>query len=244
MSINITNEDNMDLMSRYPDKYFDLLNDDPPYFSGPNKRRFYGCKVNKLNIKRKDYDVIDNWSVPDQNYFEEAKRLSKNQIIWGANYYDFIGEPFKTPRGQDIYKWIKENPIGWIIWDKCNGSSSFNDYELAWTSFDIPTYIYKFMWNGMLQGKSMLEGHIMQGDKSLNQKKIHPTEKPIPLYDFIHNKYTEPGFKVLSNYVGSGADAISSLKFDIEFYGAEYDKTIYQKMMRRLSEHQAQGTLW
>lgn len=238
--IQITNEDNMELMARYPDNYFDLADDDPPYFSGPNKRRYYGSKINKLNISRKDYDIIENWKVPGMEYFNEVKRVSKNQIIWGANYYEFIGTPFKTPRGEEIFKFIEENPTGWIIWDKCNGSSTFNDYELAWTSFENPTLIYKFLWNGMLQGKSMLEGHIMQGNKKLNQKKIHPTEKPIFLYDWIHFNYTSPGDKVLSNYVGSGSDAISATKFDIDFIGAELDKNIYNKCLKRLSQHQSQ----
>jgi site-specific DNA-methyltransferase (adenine-specific) len=238
--ITATNEDNMELMARYPDGFFNLSNDDPPYFKGPDKRRFYGSEVNKLGIKRKDYGVIKNWEVPSEAYFNEVKRVSRNQIIWGANYYDFIGTPFKTPRGKEIDVFIKENPIGWIIWDKCNGASSFNDYELAWTSFDIPTYIYKFMWNGMLQGSSVFKGHVMQGNKSLNQKKIHPTEKPIMLYDFIHQKYTKERDKVLSNFMGSGADVLSSLKFNIDFYAAEYDKRIFNEAMERLAQHQSQ----
>tara|TARA_B100000378_G_scaffold236018_1_gene202718 strand:- start:23215 stop:23949 length:735 start_codon:yes stop_codon:yes gene_type:complete len=240
----ITCEDNMELMARYPDGYFDLSNDDPPYFKGPNKRNYYGNRVNKINIRRKDYDIIEKWDIPNQSYFDEVKRVSKNQIIWGANYFDFIGQPFKTPRGKEINSFIEKNPIGWIIWDKCNGASSFNDYELAWTSFDRPTVIYRFMWNGMLQGKSMNQGHIMQGNKALNQKRIHPTEKPIILYDWINFNYTEPGYKVLSNFVGSGADAISSLKFDIQFIGAELNKKIYDKALRRLKPYQQQLQLF
>ena len=234
----------MELMSRYPDGYFDLANDDPPYFKGPNKRRFYGNKVNKINVRRRDYDIIEKWEVPNKLYFDEVRRVSKNQIIWGANYFDFIGPTFKTPRGEEINKFIEKNPIGWIIWDKCNGKSSFNDYELAWTSFDRPTVIYRFMWNGMLQGKSMNQGHIMQGNKALNQKRIHPTEKPIILYDWTNYHYTNPGYRVLSNFVGSGADAISSLKFDTEFTGAEVNKKIYDKALRRLKPYQQQLQLF
>ena len=228
------------LMARYPDNYFHLADADPPYFSGPEKRGYYGKKVSTNNVKRKDYDITENWELPNNKWFNELKRVSKDQIIWGANYFDFIGNPFKTPRGDEIFDWIKQNPIGWIVWDKCNGSSTFNDYELAWTSFNKPTVIYKFMWNGMLQGKSMNNGHIMQGNKSLNQKRIHVTEKPIILYDWQFKNYTKSGYKVLSTHVGSGADAISSLKFNIEFYGCEISTKIFNSCINRLKEHQSQ----
>jgi len=235
--INITHEDNMELMARYPDNYFNLTDADPPYFSGPEKRKFYGNEVSKTNIKRRDYPITSTWDLPDKKWFNEVKRVSINQIIWGANYFDFIGEPFKTPRREDLNEFIKKFPKGWIIWDKCNGGSSFNDYELAWTSFDIPTIIYKFMWNGMMQGKSMLHGHIAQGNKKLNQKKIHPTEKPIQLYDWQFKNYTNNGDRVLSTHLGSMSDAISSLKFNIDFYGCEISKTHFTNGKKRLDQH-------
>ncbi len=230
----------MVLMARYENEFFDLADCDPPYFKGPEKRGFYGKKISTHNIKRKDYPITESWKLPNQKWFNEVLRVSKNQIIWGANYFNFIGKPFKTPRGNEIIKFIKENPKGWIIWDKCNGASTFNDYELAWTSFDRPTIIYKFMWNGMFQGKSMNEGHIMQGNKKKNQKKIHVTEKPIILYDWQFLNYTKPGDKVLSTHLGSGADAISSLNFDIDFYGAEISKVIFDLSIKRLKEYQSQ----
>ena len=171
------------------------------------------------------------------------KRVSKNQIIWGANYFDFIGEPFKTPRGKKIEDFIKENPTGWIIWDKCNGESTFNDYELAWTSFDRPTVVFVYMWNGMMQGKSLTEGHIMQGNKSLNEKKIHPTQKPVILYDWENLHYTKKGDKKLSTHLGAASDAISSLKFDIDFYACEISKINYTNAIKRLDQHRAQLSL-
>lgn len=244
MSLTITNEDNMDLMARYEDNYFDLGDADPPYFSGPEKRKYYGNSINKLNIKRIDYPVTSTWELPNLTWFNEFKRVTKNQIIWGANYFDFIGEPFKTPRGIEINKFIEANPKGWIIWDKCNGESTFNDYELAWTSLDIDTVIYKFMWNGMLQGRSVFEGHIMRGDKSLNQKRIHPTEKPVELYDWQFYNYTTAGNKVFSPYVGSGSDALSALKFDIEFVGCELNEIHYNNCMKRINNHISQQKLF
>lgn len=240
----ITCEKNMSMYSRYPDLYFDLASEDPPYFSGPEKRRYYGNKINKLNIKRIDYPVTEKWYIPDLAWFSELKRVSKNQIIWGANYFDFIGKPFKTPRGEEIHQFIKDNPIGWIIWDKCNGSSIFNDYELAWTSFDIPTRIYKFLWNGMMQGKSINEGWVMQGDKSLNQKKIHPTEKPIMLYQWIFREYTKSGFKVCSGHTGSGSDALASLDFDIEFIGCDAEIQHVENSIARIIKKLKQQKLF
>lgn len=229
--------DCMDFMADHPDLFFNLGNADPPYFSGPEKRKYYGQTVNKLKIKRIDYPVTDTWELPDEKWFKEFKRVTVNQIIWGANYFDFIGEPFKTPRGSEIFEFIEKNPWGWIVWDKCNGKSSFNDYELAWTSFDMPTTIYKFMWNGMLQGTSMFEGHIMQGNKALNQKRIHPTEKPVPLYDWQHYNFTKSGDKVFSPYGGSMSDALSAEKFNIDFYVCEKNKVHYDNAVFRLKQH-------
>lgn len=240
MSIEITNEDNMDLMARSQNNEFDLADCDPPYFSGPEKRGYYGNKISTHKVKRIDYPITDTWYLPSKDWYDEVCRVSKNQIIWGANYFEFIGKPFKTPRGNEINDFIKDNPIGWIIWDKCNGGSSFNDYELAWTSYDKPTVVFVFMWSGMMQGKSLTEGHIMQGNKSLNQKKIHPTEKPIILYDWVHLNYMEKGQKKLSTHVGSASDAISSLKFDIDFYGCEISKINYTNAIKRLDNHRAQ----
>ncbi|SDX36019.1 DNA methyltransferase [Flavobacterium degerlachei] len=235
--------DNMNLMRKTANHFFDLAECDPPYFSGPEKRQFYGNKHSKINVKRKDYPITEKWILPTKEWFAEVKRVSKNQIIWGANYYDFIGTPFKTPRGIEINDFIKQNPTGWIIWDKCNGNSSFNDYELAWTSFDKPTLIFKYMWNGMLQGKSMHSGHIMQGNKKLNQKKIHPTEKPIILYDWQFKNYTAPGMKIFSSHLGSGSDALSSLKFDLIFYGAEIEEKHFTNAVDRIKKNVSQAKI-
>lgn len=227
------------------DNYFDLGDADPPYFKGPEKRGYYGNKVNKLKIKRRDYPITNNWEVPDLKWFLELKRTCKKWIIWGANYFDFIGSPFKTPRGEkELKEFIKNNPKNWIIWDKCNGKSSFNDFELAYTNLDIPTTIFKFMWNGMLQGKSMTEGHIMQGDKSLNQKRIHPTEKPIILYDWIYKNFTKPDFKIVNTHAGSFSCALSAMKFQFdEYYCLEIEKIYFDLGVKRINIKKSQGLI-
>lgn len=142
------NMDCMEGMKEIPDKYFDLAIVDPPYFKGPNKRQYYGRRINKLNIKRREYSEIKGWDIPNEQYLKELLRVSKKQIIWGINYYDIYLGP------------------GRIIWDKVNGASSYSDCEIAYCSTHDSTRLFKYMWNGMNQGKSISEGHIMQGDKS------------------------------------------------------------------------------
>jgi len=119
--LTITNEDNMALMARYPDKYFDLAIVDPPY----------GIDVNSMTLGGGKYkNKGKNWDneTPPQAYFDELFRVSKNQIIWGANY---------------MIDKIKKPSMGWIYWDKENGDSDFSDGELAFTSFKRALRSYK-----------------------------------------------------------------------------------------------------
>ena len=230
----LKNIDQIEFSPNFENKFFDLTVADPPYFNGPEKLGYYRKEaISSSKVRRNKYEITDSWELPNFKWFEEIQRVSKNQIIWGANYFDFIGPTFKTPRFEDLEAFIDKHPRGWIIWDKCNRGSNFNDFELAWTSFDRPTAIYKFMWNGMNQGKSMMEGHIMQGNKKLNQKRIHPTEKPIFLYDWTFKNYTVSGQKVYSPYGGSFSDAISAAKFDIDFYACEINENIFKKAEKR-----------
>ena len=156
--------DCMEGMKQIHDQYFDLAIVDPPYYSGPEKRGFYGDKVSSIGGIR-HYDVsIQSWEIPKADYFRELERVAKHYIIWGCNYYDWHFAP------------------GRIVWDKCNGFSSFSDAELAATDL-IPTVrLFPFMWNGMFQGKSITDGRTQQGNKALNEKRIHPTQKPVALY--------------------------------------------------------------
>lgn len=207
-------------MKKYPTRHFDLAIVDPPYFSGPNKRKFYGNEVNKLNIRRKDYDQIPYWIVPDQDYYKELCRVSKHQIIWGINYFPF----------QFV-------PPGRIVWDKCNQSSSFSDAEIASCSLINSTKLFRYMWNGMCQGKSILEGHIMQGNKSLNETRIHPTQKPIALYAWTLNQFAKKGWKILDTHVGSGSSRIAAYEYGFDFIGFEKDETIFKKQELRFKEY-------
>ncbi|MGF6367224.1 site-specific DNA-methyltransferase (adenine-specific) [Aequitasia blattaphilus] len=216
------NMDCMTGMRKFPDNYFDLAITDPPYFNGPNRRKYYGRSESTTNIKRVKYGVIDKWDVPGQEYFDELQRVSKHQIIWGINYYDVVLGP------------------GRIIWDKVNGSSSFSDCEIAYCSKHDSVRMFRYMWNGMMQGKSIEEGHIQQGNKRLNEKRIHPTQKPVNLYRWILNTYGKPGDRILDTHVGSASSLIACDELGYLFVGFELDKEQFEKSNNRLLEAQAQ----
>ena len=136
------NMDCLPAMELFPDNYFDLAVVDPPYFSGPERRGFYGSKVSKIGVHR-DYPVSPAWSKPEPEYFKELFRVCRHYIVWGCNYFDY---QFSTGR---------------IVWDKCNGNSSFSDCEIAATNLFSSVRMFRYMWSGMMQGKSITEGDTM-----------------------------------------------------------------------------------
>lgn len=223
---NFYNMNCMEGMKSIPDKYFDLAIVDPPYFEGPNKRKYYGRTVNKLNIKRIEYPIIENWGLPDKEYFKELLRVSKNQIVWGINHFDYyLG-------------------AGRIIWDKVNGASSFSDCEIAYCSMHDKTVLFRYMWNGMMQGKSISEGHIMQGDKTKNEIRIHPTQKPVKLYKWILQNYAKRGDKILDTHVGSASSLIACHEMGFDSIGFELDKQCYQDAKKRLDGVKSQISMF
>ena len=224
-------------MQDWPNKYFGLSIPDPPYFAGPNKKAFYGHTVSPINVKRINYNPINKWELPSDLFFEQLYRVSDDQIIWGANYYPQIGPVHATPRGiEELASWIEEHPVGWIVWDKCQTNPSFNDYELAWTSFGRPTVIFTFMWSGMLQGKSMLQGHIMQGNKRLNQKRIHQTQKPFEIYQWSFLNYADKSKPILDTHLGSQSSRIVAYKMGFDFVGYELDEQVFNSGNQRFKE--------
>ena len=212
------NMDCMEGMKDFPDKYFDIAVCDPPYFSGPEKRKYYGGKISQIGVKRY-YRPSAEWKIPDRTYFDEVFRVSRHQIIWGCNYFDYHFGP------------------GRIIWDKCNGASSFSDCEIAYCSLHDSVRLFRYMWNGMMQGKSIEEGHIQQGNKKLNEKRIHPTQKPVNLYRWIAQKYIQPGWKVLDTHVGSASSLIAYEEYGIAYTGYEIDQEMYLLSNSRRKEH-------
>lgn len=213
--------DCMDYLPQFPEKYFDLAVVDPPYFSGPEKRGYYGRKVSPIGVQRR-YKPSAEWSVPDKQYFDELMRVSKHQIIWGCNYFDY---PFGRGR---------------IVWDKCNGNSSFSDCEIAYCSLHDSVRLFRYMWNGMMHGKSIEEGNIQQGNKKLNEKRIHPTQKPVNLYRWIAQKYIKGGWKVLDTHVWSASSLIAYCEAGVPFVGFEKDVYFYSMAMERMQAHEVE----
>ena len=214
-NIEITNEDNMLLMARYPDNYFDLAIVDPPYFSDYGKKNYTGNDISTTGIKRQT-NKIQNWDVPNEIYFNELIRVSKNQIIWGCNYYA---------------KYIPD--YGRIVWNKLNDSSTFSKCELASHSFGLRVDKFDFMWNGMLQG-----------DMKNKEKRIHPTQKPAKLYSWILKNYAKPGDKILDTHLGSGSIAISCHDYKFNLTACELDKEYYYATVKRITNHVGQTKLF
>ncbi len=233
--ITITNEDNMELMARYPDKYFDLAIVDPPYGIGADKQSIKPELVKQKNgvylkVKNSNKYTQKNWdeSIPDVEYFKELFRVSKNQIVWGANYFGLKG--------------------GYLIWDKLNGDSDQYGCELAWVSNNKRTDIVYYMWQGMFQGiycgKNIKKALIQQGNKSLNEERLHPTQKPIILYKWILDMYAKQGDKILDTHLGSGSIAIACHDYGFELTACELDKEYYDKSIQRIKDHVAQQRLF
>ena len=209
----ITNEDNMQLMARYEDNHFDLAIVDPPYGIGVTKNK----RLN--NNSNKDWDN----EIPSAEFFKELKRVSKNQIIWGGNY--FIEH--------------LSNTRCFLNWDKLNHSDTYADCEMAWTSFDRNAKIFKYMWDGNRYGfPNAIQG---VGKKSI---RTHPTQKPVKLYEWLLMNYAEEGQKILDTHLGSGSIAIACHNLGFDLTACELDKDYFEAAMKRLKQHQAQLTMF
>ena len=220
--------DNMIGMSQYPNKWFDLAVVDPPYGIGEDGGKHHRNYKKDGSIRpikdfrtgRETMTKCRKWDAkewdkkqPEQKYFNELIRVSKRQIIWGSNYILFEQ---------------KGNSTGRLFWDKVNGGSDFSDGELAWVNFYTGIKQFTFMWSGMLQGKSIEEGHLFIGDISKKETRIHPTQKPVALYDWIYKNYAKPGMKILDTHVGSGSSRIAAYKAGLDFIGYELDADYWQ----------------
>ena len=212
------NEDCMEVMARYPDKYFDLAVVDPPYGIGENgsKNSTRGKLAKSKNYKPfAGYDI----SAPNKKYFIELNRISKHQIIWGANHF--------------IENIPNANSSCWLVWDKENGTSDFADCELAYTSFKTAVRRFTFRWAGMLQG-----------DMKNKEIRIHPTQKPVAIYDWIYKNYLPEGGKVIDTFLGSGSNRIAAYKAgNIDFVGCELDTEYFIAQEKRFEQFKQQLTI-
>jgi site-specific DNA-methyltransferase (adenine-specific) len=209
----ITNEDNMELMARYEDNHFDLAIVDPPYGIGEDGAKNHSrVKATKPTLyKSKNWDK----ETPQKEYFNELKRVSKNVIIWGANH--FI---------EDI---PNANSSSWVVWDKLNGNNDFADCEMAYTSFKNAVRKYVFRWAGMLQG-----------DMKNKEIRIHPTQKPVKLYEWLLMNYAKENDKILDTHLGSGSIAIACHNLGFDLTACELDKDYYNSAMKRIEQHKQQ----
>ncbi|SEV88645.1 site-specific DNA-methyltransferase (adenine-specific) [Chitinophaga sp. YR573] len=221
------NMDCMDGMMHFPDKYFDLAIVDPPYGigedGGKSESRCRKTGVKPKKYKKKTWDS----SPPPIEYFNELIRVSKNQIIWGANHFiDRIPLPSSC----------------WIVWDKVNGENDFADCELAYTSFKTAVRQVKYMWHGFMQGAGF-DGR-MNAIKSKNEKRIHPTQKPIAIYKWLLDKYAKPGHKILDTHGGSCSSLIACIDLNFEYVGFEIDEEYYQDAIQRIEDFKSQLKLF
>lgn len=211
------NMDCLAAMREMPDNAFDLAVVDPPYGIGESGEKNHTRSCLAKSQDYKPFSGMDMQS-PNKEYFDQLFRVSKNQIIWGANHF------------------ISKIPIDshcWIVWDKENGKNDFADCELAWTSFSSAVRIFRFQWQGMLQG-----------NMKNKEVRIHPTQKPVALYSWIYQNYAKPGDKILDTHLGSGSSRIAAYDTGLDFVGFEIDKEYFDKQEERFAAHTAQMNLF
>ena len=202
----ITNEDNMELMARYEDNYFDLAIVDPPYGIGAAK----GVGLHSRKKFERDAKEWDN-ETPNEVYFNELFRVSKNQIICGANYFNEY-----LPSTKSFICWVKNNP-----------APNFAQAEYLWTSFNINGKVY--------DSKKQIQHVIMWEGGS-----IHPTQKPISLYEWLLMNYAKEGDKILDTHLGSGSIALACHNLGYDLTACELDAEYYNAAIKRINEHKQQ----
>ena len=240
MSVDIINiECNMYLETVSP-RQFTIAVVDPPYGENCDSHRRNKSRGKIANSK--DYHkALWDQPVPGDEFFNLLFRTTQQQAIFGGNYFKQLGEPFKTPRRHEINEWLQKYPYGWIAWDKCNGTTGFNDYELIWTSFThMKSFVYKYMWNGFMQGLSIDRGHLQNPIKKNNEIRVHPAHKPVALYKFLYNRFDQWTFNILDTHLGGGSSALAAYQMGLDFTGLELDPEYYKIATKRFKEQTAQ----
>lgn len=211
----VTNEDNMAMMSRYPDNFFDLAIVDPPYGidadakNSTTKKQSIKSAANSKSYGEQRWDE----SIPNPEYFKELFRVSKNQIIWGANYFGLKG--------------------GMIFWDKCVTMPTYSKGELAYCSNINSVQYFKYAWHGMVQE-----------DMKNKEIRLHPTQKPVILYKWLLKNYGKPNQKILDTHLGSGSSRIAAYDLGFDFYGCELDKDYFDAQEQRFADHISKIDFW
>lgn len=211
--IELLHTDCMSYMSGLPDKAFDLAIVDPPYTDHFNTDNWVATSAAQGQYADRQETLTGK--MPTAEYFDELRRVSSCQIIWGGNY-------FSLPISR-----------GWIFWLKNLSDNYFSDGELAWTSFDRVLKCFDFRWSGMLQG-----------DMKNKEVKIHPTQKPVALYRWLLQNYAKPGQRILDTHLGSGSIAIACDLEGFALVGCEIDADYIKAARHRLAVHQSAPRLF
>jgi len=206
----VYNEDCMLGLKRFSDKYFDWAIVDPPYGNNDAIGLSDNASCKKQATKRTNYKQFENIA-PNEEYFSELKRVSKNQIIWGANFFGLKG--------------------GYVCWNKFG--TAFGQAELAYCSKINSVKVFEYTWNGMLQG-----------NMKNKEDRIHPTQKPVALYDWLLKEFASVGNLILDTHVGSGSSRIACEKAGISYTGFEIDKDYYEAQEKRFKIHMMQRRLF
>jgi len=211
--IDLRHQDCMEFLRSQPDKAFDLAIVDPPYMDHFNTDNWVATSAAQGQYANRQETLTGK--MPTAEYFDELRRVSSHQIIWGGNY-------FSLPISR-----------GWVFWLKNLSDNYFSDGELAWTSFDRVLKCFDFHWSGMLQG-----------DMKNKEVKIHPTQKPVALYRWLLKNYAKPGDKILDTHLGSGSIAIACDMEGFDLVGCELDADYIAGARKRLAGHQSAPRLF
>jgi len=219
--------DCVEFMRGLPDGAFDLAIVDPPYAVGASDGSFGrgGAKAiantsaAAAGYRREMKHYSNSDKVPDQEYFDHLFRVSKNQIIWGANYYP---------------KFLRHS--GWVIWDKIKTDGLLSEAELAFQSIDKVVKIFRFQWEGFKKGVGSFEPTL--------SKTIHPNQKPVRLYEWLLTTYAKPGQTILDTHLGSGSTAIATNELGFSLTGCELDPEYYTGAIQRVTDAQMQARMF
>lgn len=213
-------------MRDMPDKCFDWLIADVPYglnvgkmpFTQYSDRSIKQKNGSSLKLKKEKYAIRDwDTSPPPQAYFDEVRRISKNQLIFGVEYVDWEG------LGPGRVKWNKMVAKG----------LSFKSYEMAYCSSIDHTIEIDVLWSGMQQARSAKHPTVMQGNKRLNEKRIHPTHKPKILYEILYKTFLNPSDKIIDTHLGGGSSRIVAHRMGFYFKGFEIDPDYFKAQEER-----------
>jgi site-specific DNA-methyltransferase (adenine-specific) len=208
----------MEFMRGVPDKEFDLAIVDPQY--GIKQDGHRENNRSKLAVSTEFHKALWDQDMMPVEYYRELERISVNQIIWGGNH---------------LAGHIGKNSPCWIVWDK-HTTGGFADCELAYTSFKTAVRKFDYPWNGMIQG--------FHGSKSKNQERIHPTQKPIQLYEWLLANYAKPGHKIFDSHLGSGSHAIACNNLGFELVACEKEAEYFQGACAWIRREAAQFRLF